>query len=563
MVSRLAETPGSAAALPDEVINALAIDRKGSWWFGTYRSGLVRRPDPFTSRQQTVYRADPAVAGSLPDNLVYFVIEDRKGRIWIGTNGGLALYRAETDDFRVWRYDSRNPSSLPSNTVRGLLEDAQGRLWVATNGGGLSRLDPDTGLLENLGLREGLSSLSVYSVLQDTEGLLWVATASGLFSFQPETKTFRRYGTADGLESAEFSSGAVRTQDGRLVFGGLRGVLVLHPGRLSLADNQPLVALTGIQVLAKPRPVTQQLTLGWQENAVTFSFAALDFRNSGKNLYAYQLEGFDRDWVQAGTRHEATYTNLWPGTYRFRFKGSTPADVWAESSQTVSVVVEAAPWAAWYAWIAYAGVFFTMVYLFQKARMSRTLGQKVSELEILRSQLEDANRRLDQLSRLDGLTGIPNRRALDAWMEEEWARSLRQRQPVAVLMLDIDDFKRYNDFYGHLAGDVCLKAVAESLASSLHRTTDFCARYGGEEFVVLLHDTDLEGGRIVAQRLLESIDALAMPHQMATAVDHVSVSIGVAAQIPGADRSVSDLLQKADQALYQAKALGRHRVSVS
>lgn len=561
-VSRL-PPPGIPDALPDEVINSLAIDRKGQWWVGTYRSGLLMRPDPLRSVGEKVYHADPLVPGALPDNLVYFVKEDRDGRLWVGTNGGLALYRPETDDFQVWSYDPQNPRSLPSNTVRSLLHDSQGRYWLGTNGGGLSRLDLKTGLLENYGLKDGLSSLSVYSILEDSAGLLWVATANGLFSFQPERREIRRYSTADGLVSAEFSSGAVKTKDGRLAFGGLKSILNLSPGRLALADSQPMVALTGIHVLGVPRPVTNQVTLGWQENAITLSYAALDFRNPAKNLYAYQLEGFDREWVQAGNRHEATFTNLWPGTYRFRFKGATPTEVWAESAQTVTLVVEAAPWASWYAWVLYAGLLVTMVYLFQRARVSRSLGQKVSELEVLRAQLEDANRRLDQLARLDGLTGIPNRRALDAWMAEEWARAQRQRQSVAVLMLDIDDFKRYNDFYGHLAGDSCLKAVAETLSASLHRTTDFCARYGGEEFVVLLHDTELEGARVVAQRLLESIDALGMPHQMATAVDHVSVSIGVAAQIPGPDRSVSDLLQKADQALYQAKALGRHRVEVS
>jgi len=201
-----------------------------------------------------------------------------------------------------------------------------------------------------------------------------------------------------------------------------------------------------------------------------------------------------------------------------------------------------------------------MLYLFQRARVSRFLVQKVTELETVRGQLEEANRRLDELARLDGLTAIPNRRALDLWMTEEWARSLRQRQPLAVLMIDIDDFKRYNDFYGHLEGDKCLKMVARTLSSCLHRTTDFCARYGGEEFVILLHDTELEGARTVAARVTEAIDGLGIPHQMASAVGTVSVSIGIASQVPAVDRSMVDLLQKADQALYRAKALGRHRV---
>ena len=549
--------PGS---LPDEVVNSLAIDHEGAFWFGTYRSGLVKMPEPGTPGPRRYYLADANKPGALPDNLVYFVKEDRERRIWVGTNGGLALYRPKTDDFQVWRYNPEDPSTLPSNTVRSLLEDSQGRFWVVTNGGGLTRLDLAKGTMENFGLKDGLTSLSVYSVLEDGEGLLWITSANGLFSFRPESRTFRRYSVADGLTSAEFSSGSVKRREGQLSFGGLLGVLALRPAQLSMTEAQPLLALTGLQVLGTPRPVTSNLTLGWQENAVTFSFSVLDYRNPDKNLYAYQLEGFDREWVQAGTRHEATYTNLWPGTYRFRFKGANPAEVWAESTQTVTLQVETAPWASWYAWLAYAALLLTMIYLFQRARISRTLGQKVAELEVLRSQLEEANRRLDQLARLDGLTEIPNRRALDTWLAEEWARALRQRQAMAILMMDIDDFKRFNDFYGHLAGDHCLKSVAQTLASALHRTTDFCARYGGEEFVVILHDTDLEGAKTVAERLMESIDDLAMPHQMASASDHVTISIGVSAQIPTSDSSVSDLLHKADMALYHAKAEGRHKV---
>lgn len=559
-VTRWSTDPLVPGALPDEVVNSLAIDRSGAYWFGTYRSGLIRRPEPGTPGPERRYSADPLKPSALPDNLVYFVTQDKEGRIWVGTNGGLALYRPATDDFRTWRYEADNPKSLPSNTVRSLLEDSQGRIWVATNGGGLSRLYPDTGALENYGLGEGLTNLSVYTVLEDDAGLLWITSANGLFSFRPESRTFRRYGIADGLTSVEFSSGAVRRRNGTLVFGGLQGILSLRPSRLLLASAQPTVVLTGIQVLGRARPVGTHLTLGWQENAVTFSFAALDFRNPAKNLYAYRLEGFDNDWVQAGTRHEATYTNLWPGRYHFLFRGADPSEVWSDSTQVVTLDVEAAPWASWYALTFYAALLVAMIYLVQRARLTRALGQKVSELETVRGQLEEANRRLDQLARLDGLTGIPNRRALDLWLADEWARALRQQQSMALLMMDIDDFKRYNDFYGHLEGDACLKAVAKAFADSLHRTTDFCARYGGEEFVILLHDTELEGARTVAARVLESIDELAIPHQMATAADHVTVSIGVSCLVPAADLSVADLLQKADQALYRAKALGRHRI---
>lgn len=546
-------------ALPNEVVSGLTIDDQGRWWFATYRSGLVRRSGPEPGASTKNYQAGPS---SIPDNLVYFVRQDRQGRIWVGTNGGLALYRPDTDDFRVWSYRAEDVGSLPSDTVRDLLEDHRGRIWVVCNGGGLVRVDPDSGLLRSYGVAEGLTNLSAFSVLEDDSGLLWISTANGLFSFRPETETFRRYDTSDGLASAEFSSGAVKRRDGKLAFGTFRGVLTVAPERMKASEPPPSVALTSIQVLGKPRPVTSRLTLGWQENAVTFSFAALDFRAPAKNLYAYRLEGFDHQWVEAGTRREATYTNLWPGTYRFRFRGANPSEVWAESAQSVELTVEAAPWASWYAFVLYAAVLGSLVYFAQRARMSRSLGLKVTELEVLRAQLEKANDRLDRLSRLDGLTGIPNRRALDAWLAEEWARASRESLSVAVLMIDLDDFKRYNDFYGHLAGDACLKAVAQTMAAQLVRTTDFCARYGGEEFVVILHDTDLEGARTVARRLMSAVEALAIPHQMSSAAPTITLSVGLATQVPGPGHTAAELIQRADQGLYRAKALGRNRLEV-
>lgn len=563
-VTPWATDPTQPGGLSDEVVDAMTIDHQGRYWFGTYRSGVVRRPEPGTDGPVTHYVANPQVPGSLPDNLVYFVYEDRGRRIWIGTNGGLALYRPETDDFRVWKYSPEDPQGLPGNTVRNMIEDSRGRLWVVTNGGGISQLNLTTGTLETYGLEDGLSSLSVYSAQEDASGLLWITTANGLFSFRPETKTFRRFGVADGLASAEFSSGAIKTSDGKIILGALAGLVSLDPLTLADAGPPPAVALSGIQVRGEPRVAAHTLNLGWQENSVTFSLAVLDFRNPKKNLYAYRLDGFDRDWIHAGNRHEATYTNLWPGTYRFRFKGANPADVWGESPRTVLVTVEPPPWASWYAWLFYLALFIAVVYLYQRARVSNLLGKKVSDLEMLRAQLEEANSQLDKLARLDGLTSIPNRRAFDTWISEEWSRAQRQRLSVAALMVDIDDFKRYNDFYGHLAGDNCLKSVAQTLSAHLHRNSDFCARIGGEEFVVLLHDTDLEGARVVAQRMLEAVDQLAIPHQMATAAGHVTVSIGVASLVPlGADHASADLLHAADQALYRAKALGRHRVETN
>ncbi len=168
---------------------------------------------------------------------------------------------------------------------------------------------------------------------------------------------------------------------------------------------------------------------------------------------------------------------------------------------------------------------------------------------------------LEQLVRLDGLTQIANRRQFDEVFEREWRRASRAGTPVSVLMADIDHFKRFNDTYGHLAGDDCLKAVAQSLKGALQRATDMVARYGGEEFVAVLADTNLDAAMVTAGRLREQVAALEIPHSNSGAASHVTVSVGVATVVPGPNREPASLVEAADDALYEAKEGGRNQVA--
>jgi diguanylate cyclase (GGDEF)-like protein len=161
----------------------------------------------------------------------------------------------------------------------------------------------------------------------------------------------------------------------------------------------------------------------------------------------------------------------------------------------------------------------------------------------------------------DGLTGVANRRHFDEMLNLEWVRNAREGTSLALLMVDVDHFKRYNDCHGHPAGDVCLKAVARALASVARRPADLVGRVGGEEFAVLLPGTDLKGARRVAQEAIEAVHALAVPHADSPTAPQVTASIGVAAcsDAEFVDRASSSLVRVADEALYAAKSAGRNR----
>lgn len=175
-------------------------------------------------------------------------------------------------------------------------------------------------------------------------------------------------------------------------------------------------------------------------------------------------------------------------------------------------------------------------------------------------ELEEANRMLRRLSTMDGLTGVANRRFFDEYFLREWRRCMREQIPISLIMIDIDHFKSYNDHYGHLGGDDCLRQVSATLEMSLRRPGDFLARYGGEEFAALLPGTKASGAVHVANTMIRQLAEKRLPHLASAVSDCVTVSLGVASLVPDTAKQPEALVSAADQALYSAKKAGRNQV---
>ncbi len=182
------------------------------------------------------------------------------------------------------------------------------------------------------------------------------------------------------------------------------------------------------------------------------------------------------------------------------------------------------------------------------------------KLEAANLKLEAENQELLRLAAADPVTGVANRRSFDQMVDRVWRSGARHNREMALLMIDVDFFKPYNDRLGHPAGDECLKRVAGTLGAGLMRPDDFLARYGGEEFAVILPQTDLAGACVVAERLRASVQRLGIEHPASPVARHVTISQGVASQIPERGSNCSRLVAWADQALYEAKKSGRNRV---
>ena len=188
------------------------------------------------------------------------------------------------------------------------------------------------------------------------------------------------------------------------------------------------------------------------------------------------------------------------------------------------------------------------------------MDKKNRELTETRRQLEHRNRDLERISALDTLTQIANRRRFDTVLRQEWRRSARDESPLSLVFCDIDYFKRFNDTYGHQAGDQCLVRVAQAMEETLNRPADLVARYGGEEFIALLVDTGLEGARMLAERMRSRVEGLNVEHRASGVASHLTVSLGVASIVPKPAIRPEDLVDRADRALYAAKEGGRNRV---
>lgn len=189
-----------------------------------------------------------------------------------------------------------------------------------------------------------------------------------------------------------------------------------------------------------------------------------------------------------------------------------------------------------------------------------TRKQTELELQEINDQLQEANLKLELLSNVDGLTQVANRRRFNDYLLIEWQHHQREQRPLALLLIDIDYFKLYNDTYGHQSGDDCLMQVAQVIAKVPQRVVDLVARYGGEEFAVILPNTNIEGALLIADSIQEAIANLAVPHQSSLVSDHITLSVGVASLIPATEQSLENLIAYADEALYSAKKQGRNQV---
>jgi diguanylate cyclase (GGDEF)-like protein len=540
-------------------VTALLEDPDGGLWIATAANGLKHWKngilEEFTKKD------------GLSSNSLTSLLRARDDSLWIGTMSGL-------DRLSSGHFTSiRQTDKFSTDYVTSIFQAPDNTIW-ATSRNGIFRIRNDHAQAVNTS--EGLYDDAIMSTILSNDGSVWMGGNRGLH-FTPlrdlenvidkrrQKVRSKALGLDDGMRSVEIngaSSSAWKDPDGRLFFATRGGLATVLPSQIVKNSVAPPVIIEEVtadgQTLRQP---PWQLPAGTRRIEIRFN--ALSFVSPSSVQIKHRLEGFDPDWIDTHER-TAGYTNLPAGNYVFHVIASNNDGVWNQEGARVSFTI--APYfyeTLWFRTIVislfvFAGPLFYLIRVrrlrHQKEELRRLVQERTTEVQA-------ANARLANLAREDALTGVANRRRLDEALDEEWRRAYRISMSLAFLLIDVDFFKDYNDHFGHVAGDACLKKIARAVADAHTRAGELVARYGGEEFGVLIPGITQQKAESLAERLRESIERLSIPHPKSSVAPVITISIGVGWIEPSADATVAVLVAAADRALYHAKNSGRNRIA--
>jgi diguanylate cyclase (GGDEF)-like protein len=592
---------GTAEGLPSDYARSLLEARDGTVWIGTVGGGLARHRGGVTRRFEE----------ALPSDTILSIAETPDGSIWVGTNRGIAMIRGD----RVFRTLDQS-TGLSDLNVNALQADERGRVWAGTasglyvidgdavhsiplvgplnesvfcirleddgsawigSNGGLALLRDD--LVFSFTAEHGVPEDAVFQILEDQQGSFWLSGNRGITRVPREDleriaregggrARVERFGQADGMQTNQCNGASQPAgwagRDGTLWFPTPWGAVAANPLRMPSNRLAPPVRIERVRVDGTETAFDGgAINIAAGRHRIEVDYAAMSFIAPEYVRFRTRLEGLDTDWVSAGVRRTEIYTNIGPGTYRFRVIAANNDGVWNEEGAAFEVVVEPYFWQK----PTFIAVFIVAVLLILwgilRWRVHHLVEHRRELQELVErrtAELEDANKRLQHLSATDPLTGAANRRRFDEALDAEWKRSLRSGEQLSILMIDVDFFKDYNDEFGHQQGDVCLKQISDALVASARRAGDIVARYGGDEFGVILASTSRESAEAIAESARVAVERLGI---RCSSGKRVTLSIGVATAKPSAGAAENDLISAADGALYRAKNAGRNRVKVA
>lgn len=371
-------------------IVSLYEDKKGNLWIGNAAGGIDILN--LKTKKFTRFIPNEKDINSLPGGAIYFIYESRHSGILVSTyQGGLYQFMPEKNSFIRFIHNSKLFNGSDEGTIVSIYEDGSGTMWFGTYGGGLIRYDPQKINFKNYNENNGLPNNVIYSILPDNLGNLWLSTNKGLSRFSTVKETFTNFDLTDGLQSNEFNQGSFfKSTSGELYFGGSNGFNSFFPENIKENEAIPPVYVTSIKVFdkliqtSKSISSLKQLEISYFQNYITFEFVALNYTAPLKNLYAYILEGFDKDWHYiTSSNRRASYTNLDPGTYTLRIKASNNSGIWNSVGTSIKIIVVPPFWMTWW----FKGLISILILLFISSSVRYFVKKRIEERTKQNAQL--------------------------------------------------------------------------------------------------------------------------------------------------------------------------------
>ncbi|MBI3194456.1 MAG: GGDEF domain-containing protein [Ignavibacteriae bacterium] len=459
-------------SLSNNRITSLYEDHNGVLWIGTWGGLAILDSGRKIFRQ---YHHNPNDANSLSHEIITSISEDHTGTLWISTGGGLHSLDSSRNNFRRYMHNPKNPNSLINNWVNCVHEsrleiDGKRPLWIGTYGSGFDKFDPATETFIHFTESDGLPNNVVYAILEDEHGYLWLSTNLGVSRFDPRNNTFKNYDGTDGLQSNEFNAGAsFQSSEGEMFFGGINGFNRFYPSEIRDNPFVPQIVLTSFRKFDKEVKLDtsiseiKTITLNYDENIFSFEFAALNFSRPMKNQYAYMMEGFNREWVYSENKRTATYTNLDPGEYIFRVKGSNNDEIWNEAGTSVKLIILPPYWQTWWFRSLSIITFFSLLYSFYRYRMNRMLEIERTRTRIAQDLHDEVSTTLSgvvyftQAVRKDSSTSVsPESNRFLSLIQESVSEIQDSMQDIIwSLNIENDNWERILSKFRRFVSDAC------------------------------------------------------------------------------------------------------------
>ena len=388
------------------VVNIRTIyeDREKVLWFGTNGGGLIK----YEKGRNGFKRYSTESMSGLSNDHILSICEDSEGYLWVGTyGGGLNKFDKTKEMFSHYKHSLEDSSSLSDNVITKLYCDSRGVLWVGTYFGGLNKFNKGTNSFTHYTDEEGLPSNLICDIIEDNKGIFWISTIRGITKFNPSTGSISNYDQSSGTLE-EYNPGAgFKTKGGLVYFGSIDGVTYFHPDSIRENNHIPNIVITSFKKLNKQIDFNKNIayidtiTLSYKEIYFSVEFASLDYTEPEKNQFAYMLEGFDKDWVYAGNRNIANYTNIDPGEYIFKVKGSNNDGVWNENGASVMIVITPPFWETWWFDTVFIIAFLSIGPIIYYRRVSSLKREKKQNEEfaekLIHSQEEERKRIASEL----------------------------------------------------------------------------------------------------------------------------------------------------------------------